>query len=240
MRETVYSNSLLIYLMSILFTSSFSPLSFPLPPHPLPRLLILSLSSSSPSPPHPLPPLLALSPLNLLPPLLILSLPSSSSPSPPHPLPPLLTLSLPPHPLPPLLTLSLPPHPPYLAVSAHRNDSVVWDAMLGLCLCTVHCAACNKVVGVAVLAANRAECVAAYVNKVLSRTSPCPGLAVVSCIVTVPFCVCVACVLSVSRDIAHYRSRAYAILAIELYGVSTTKVYVRYRTCCLPYSRPPY
>ena len=192
MRETVYSNSLLIYLMSILFTSSFSPLSFPLPPHPLPRLLILSLSSYSPSPPHPLPPLLALS---LPSPLLTFSLPSSSSPSLPHPLPPLLILSLPsspslspPHPLPPLLTLSLPPHPPYLAVSAHRNDSVVWDAMLGLCLCTVHCAACNKVVGVAVLAANRAECVAAYVNKVLSRTSPCPGLAVVSCIVTVPFC----------------------------------------------------
>lgn len=115
-------------------------------------------------------------------PLLILSLPSSSSPSPPHPLPPLLTFSLPssspsPHPLLLLLILSFPSSsspsplhlPPYLAVSAHRNDSVVWDAMLGLCLCSVHCAACNKVVGVTVLAANRAECVAAYVNKVRTQ-----------------------------------------------------------------------
>ena len=196
--QTLFS---LIYLHSSSCPFSSHPLpllilslpssSSPSPPHPLPPLLILSLpSSSSPSPPHLLPPLLTMSlltspsdsPLNLLPPLLILSFSSSSSPSPPHPRPPLF--------------ISLPPHPPYLAVSAHRNDSVVWDAMLGLCLCSVHCAACNKVVGVTVLAANRAECVTAYVNKVRTQQNQHRGvlaLSVVCCIVTVPFCVCVAC-----------------------------------------------
>ena len=184
--QTLFS---LIYLPSCPFSSHPLPLlilslpssSSPSPPHPLPHLLILSLtSSSSPSPPHLLPSLLTLSlPTSPSPPLLIFSLPSSFSP-PPHPLLPLLILSLPsssPSPPRPLLLLILsllpsspsPPHPPYLAVSAHRNDSVVWDAMLGLCLCSVHCAACNKVVGVTVLAANRAECVAAYVNKVRTQ-----------------------------------------------------------------------
>ena len=71
------------------------------------------------------------------------------------------------------LPLIPPPPPPSssITVSARRCESVVWDAVLGLCLCSVSCATCSKVVGVAVLAANRVDCVTAYVNKVLSITN---------------------------------------------------------------------
>ena len=55
--------------------------------------------------------------------------------------------------------------------AARRCESVTWDAMLGLCLCSVQCAACSKIVGVTILAANRVDCVETYVNKVSSTTS---------------------------------------------------------------------